>query len=124
MEAQLKKWVNLSFLAAAALVSIILFSFSTKMASTYDIETRVKNIDMVIRIGSLLLGLATFIFLSLYEKASSFMHDVVLELSRVTWPTVKDTRGATFIVIITVVIGGMILGFFDYIWTVLIRWVL
>jgi preprotein translocase subunit SecE len=52
------------------------------------------------------------------------MNEVAMELSRVSWPTQKETTAATFMVIIMVVISGMVLGFFDYLWTVLLKWIL
>ena len=63
------------------------------------------------------------LFFILYrnEKTNQFMTEVVVELSRVTWPAQKETSWATFLVIVMVLISGMVLGFFDYLWTVLIK---
>ncbi|OFZ55570.1 MAG: preprotein translocase subunit SecE [Bdellovibrionales bacterium RIFOXYC1_FULL_54_43] len=51
------------------------------------------------------------------------MNEVMMELSRVSWPTQKETSSATMVVVIMVMISGMVLGFLDYLWTVLLKWV-
>jgi len=58
------------------------------------------------------------------EHATQFMTEVVVELSRVTWPTQKETSAATILVIVMVVISGLFLGFLDYLWTVILKWVI
>ncbi|OFZ19284.1 MAG: preprotein translocase subunit SecE [Bdellovibrionales bacterium GWB1_55_8] len=52
------------------------------------------------------------------------MNEVMVELSRVSWPTQKETTSATMIVLVMVIISGVLLGFLDYLWTVLLKWVL
>jgi preprotein translocase subunit SecE len=52
------------------------------------------------------------------------MNEVMVELSRVTWPTQKETTTSTIVVIVMVVISGLILGFLDYLWTALLKLVL
>jgi len=121
---QYQKWVNLSYLALAALVAYVVFALSQKVITTYDVEAKVRSIDLIIRVLSI--GIAGLIFLVMYrnERSNQFMNEVVAELSRVTWPTQKETTSATGIVIIMVLISGMVLGFLDYVWTTLIQWIL
>lgn len=124
MESQYQKWVNLSYLAVAALVGYILFSMSIKIVGTYDLEARVKNIELILRGVSILVAAVTFGILYWNEQANTFMNEVMEELARVTWPTQKETSHATLIVIIMVIISGMVLGFLDYVWTQLLKSVL
>lgn len=124
MDKQHQKWVNLSYLAVAALLGYLVFAFAQKMAGVYDLEARIRNIDLIVRLISLALGGLAFLILYRNERANEFMGEVVLELSRVTWPTQKETTSATFIVIIMVLISGMVLGFFDFVWTKLLQWVI
>lgn len=42
--------------------------------------------------------------------------DIVAELKRVTWPERQETFAATIVVIVTVCIMSVILGFFDFTW--------
>jgi preprotein translocase subunit SecE len=43
--------------------------------------------------------------------------EVALELQRVTWPSMRETRAATVAVIVASVIASFILGIFDMVWS-------
>lgn len=124
MENQNQKWVNLSFLAFAGGLAWVLFTLLTTIAAGYDLEARVKNVDMLIR--GLSLGVGALLFFVLYrsQKSSDYMSEVVVELSRVTWPTPKDTYRATIVVVLMVLIFGFLLGGLDTFWVWLLRFVL
>jgi preprotein translocase SecE subunit len=124
MDNQYQKWVNICYLAAAALLGYVFFAFGLRIAGAYDLETRVRNIELMIRLGSIVIGALCFFLLYRHEKANQFMNEVVVELSRVTWPTQKETTSATIVVVVMVVISGMLLGFFDYVWTRLMQLIL
>ena len=124
MESQHQKWVNLSYLALAALVAYVIFAFGAKLAGSYDLEARVRNIDLILQGISIGIGAILFFVLFRSEQANQFMNEVMVELSRVTWPTQKETTSATFVVIVMVVVSGLILGFLDYFWTSLLKWIL
>lgn len=67
---------------------------------------------------------AAFIYTLRNPIAQEFADDVFVELRKVTWPSWKETRQSTFVVIVTVFIVGLILGGFDLIWAKLIRYIL
>jgi len=52
------------------------------------------------------------------------MNEVVLEMSRVTWPASKDTTNATIWVILFVIVAGALLGAFDSLWSWIIKMLL
>ena len=124
MENRYQKWVNLSYLVLAGLVGFIVFTLSFKLVGTYDLEARIRNIDLMVR--GLSIVLAGLVFLLLYRntQTNQFMNEVVVELSRVTWPQQKETAQATFIVIIMVLISGAFLGVLDYIWSMVLKSIL
>ncbi|MCM2277058.1 MAG: preprotein translocase subunit SecE [Oligoflexia bacterium] len=124
MESQYQKWVNLSYLALAALVGYVVFALAAKFAGAYDLEARVRNIDLILRGVSFVIGGILFFVLYRHEQANQFMNEVMVELSRVTWPTQKETTSATLVVIVMVIVSGLILGLLDYFWTTLLKWVL
>lgn len=70
-----------------------------------------------------LLALVTAIGLALYlkrsRKVSTYALEVGNELSKVTWPTWKETRMSTVVVIIVTIIISLILGLFDFVWRAL-----
>ena len=43
--------------------------------------------------------------------------EVAVELTKVTWPTRQETKWATVIVIVTVIIGAVILSTYDLVWS-------
>ncbi|MBC7385645.1 MAG: preprotein translocase subunit SecE [Cryobacterium sp.] len=124
MENTNQKWVNFTFLAFSVLIGYLVFAALFKLAGVYDFEAKVKNIDLLIRMVSLGLGAVLFFGLYKNESANQFMHEVVTELSRVTWPTQKETTSATFVVVIMVLITGLLLGLLDKFWTLVIQWIL
>ena len=124
MESQYQKWVNLSYLVFAALVGYVVFTAGLQLGGAYDLEARVRSYDLIVRGFSVLVGAVLFGGLYRHERANQFMNEVATELTRVTWPSQKETTNATFVVIIMVVVSGMILGFLDYVWTALLKMVL
>ena len=53
--------------------------------------------------------------------AQDFANEVVVELRKVSWPTWKETRQSTIVVIVCVLVVSLILGAFDFVWAKLIR---
>ncbi len=113
MENQRQKWVNLVFTGLAILVAGVTFIGLSKLSAVYNVESSIKQIDLVIRFGSLILGAALGFGLYLNDKSNAFMNEVVLELVRVTWPASKDTTNATIWVVLFVLVAGGLLGAFD-----------
>ena len=113
MENQRQKWVNLVFTALAILIAAIVFVGLSKISAVYNFESSFKQIDLAIRFGSIGLGVATGLALYLNHQSNAFMNEVVLEMSRVTWPSQKDTQNATIWVILFVLVAGAVLGAFD-----------
>jgi preprotein translocase subunit SecE len=124
MESQYKKWVNLSYLAVSVLLGYLVFALAINVVATYDLEARVRNVELIVRGVSVLAGAILFIILYRNEEANQFMNEVMSELSRVTWPMPKDTTASTFIVIVMVLISGMILGLLDFLWVRLLKEIL
>jgi preprotein translocase subunit SecE len=56
-------------------------------------------------------------------KTQTVSLEVALELKRVTWPSLRETRAATVAVVVASFIAAIILGIFDFIWGRLSAWV-
>ncbi len=52
-----------------------------------------------------------------FSNLRQFLHDVWLELQRVTWPNHQETYSFTVIVIIAIVIVSIWVGLWDWIFT-------
>ncbi len=120
MESQTQKWVTLSYIAVAALAAWVLSSLAFNLSAAWELEARFKQIETMIRVGSVALGFVAYFAMSRNETSNKFTTEVVEELSRVTWPTVDDTTKATIVVLIMVLISGGILGLFDALWTAIL----
>jgi preprotein translocase subunit SecE len=47
------------------------------------------------------------------EKAKQFATDVVVEMKKVSWPTIPELRGSTVVVIVTVILVAIFIGVVD-----------
>jgi preprotein translocase SecE subunit len=112
------------FTALSILVAVIAFVGLSKISAVYNFESSFKQIDLAIRFGSIVLGLVTGLVLYFNHQSNAFMNEVVLEMSRVTWPAQKDTTNATIWVVLFVLIAGAILGAFDSLWAWIMKSIL
>jgi len=58
------------------------------------------------------------------QSVRQFLAEVVSELRKVTWPSRKETLGATGVVLILVIILAAYLGLVDYILSHLVRYLI
>jgi preprotein translocase subunit SecE len=121
MENNLQRWVNLGFLVMGVLAALLVSYALTRAIPIFDLETKVKNVQVVRQIVSLVFGAVVAFFLYRHPKVSAFANEVALELSRVTWPSNRDTNSGTVVVVIMVIVSGLILGLLDYVWTEAVR---
>jgi preprotein translocase subunit SecE len=49
-------------------------------------------------------------------KTQQVSLEVALELRRVTWPSLRETRAATIAVIVASAVAALVLGLFDLVW--------
>jgi preprotein translocase subunit SecE len=65
-------------------------------------------------------GVSTLVLaISLYrnDRIYQLATEVASELGKVTWPTAKEVRAATIVVVVMAVISAIILGVFDLVWS-------
>jgi len=67
-------------------------------------------------------ALTIVIFLWKHNKSKVFLDEVSVETSKVTWPTLKDTRNATVVVTIAILIAGFALGGMDWTIGAILKW--
>ena len=120
MENNQQKWVNLSFVLTSLLTAYVIFVLANKFSVFLDFEGRVRHLDKILMGASALVGIGIFLVFSRNNLTSSFMHEVVTELGKVTWPTQDETLKGTIAVLIAVVIAGVALWIIDSIWVYLI----
>src|SRR5688572_17548879 len=71
------------------------------------------TVSLVSAAVALTVGVVTYRSDRIYTLAN----EVALELKKVTWPTAKEIRTATIVVIVMSVISAIILGLFDFVWS-------
>ena len=72
--------------------------------------------ELYITVFSAVGALGTGIYLYRNERAYTLVTEITAELKKVTWPTAKDVRAATIVVIVMTIISASILGTFDLVW--------
>ncbi len=60
---------------------------------------------------------ATAIVVWRIPRTQTVSLEVALELQRVTWPSLRETRAATVAVIVASAVAAVILGVFDMVWS-------
>jgi preprotein translocase SecE subunit len=120
-QAMTQRWVNISFILVSILVAYLFFVTGAKVIASTDLEAKVKDIDTWIKFTSIGLGIIVYFVLSKSDRINQYMHEVVVELARVTWPTKSETVNSTIITLIMVIISGVVLGLIDKFWTIFIQ---
>ena len=73
--------------------------------------------DFKISLAAAIIAAVASIVLYKNDRLYHLANEVSTELKKVTWPTAKEVRSATFVVIIMAIISAVILGLFDFVWS-------
>jgi preprotein translocase subunit SecE len=115
---QPKRIVAIAFVAAALVLGIFLERV-TALALAY---TRVNDfaifgdwsLSTVIGFG---VAAVAAVVVWRIPRTQAVSLEVALELRRVTWPSLRETRAATVAVIVASAVAAVILGLFDMVWS-------
>jgi preprotein translocase SecE subunit len=108
--------INLSFVAASLLTAYVMYVLAVKFSVVFDVEGRVRSLDKILLVGTVVVGIALFLGLSKSSIANNFMNETVTEVTKVTWPDRDETLKATVAVLIAVTIAGFLLWAVDNLW--------
>ena len=78
--------------------------------------TRSPN-EFYVTAGAAVVALVVGISFYRHERTFNLVNEVTAELKKVSWPTGKEVKAATIVVIVMTIISAIILGFFDFIWS-------
>jgi len=73
--------------------------------------------ELYITLFATLFALVAGISLYRHQRTYGLVNEVCAELKKVSWPTAKEVKAATIVVIIMTILSALILGFFDLIWS-------
>ena len=73
--------------------------------------------EFKISIASAVIAVVAGVVLYRNDRVYTLANEVAGELKKVTWPTAKEIRTATMVVVVMSIISAVILGVFDLVWT-------
>ena len=116
----IQRYVNISFVFTGILVWILLGALFGALFGWIVPDWNFPLIGERFALSDLL-GLATGLTTALVLRRTPRVNELALEigneLKKVTWPSWKETRVATIVVLVTTFIVAAILGFFDAMWS-------
>ena len=119
------KTITVSFMLAGILVGIVAaVAMDTAAALGTGAFGRFVSQDLVRHGFPVVLGLAAFVILQSNKGIHTWAGEVVLELSRVVWPSRKDTTAMTMVVCIMVLVAGAFFGLLDVTSGAVVSWLL
>jgi preprotein translocase subunit SecE len=108
----LTRWVQVAFVAFWLMLVWVLDKVITIAWDRFS-----EPQPMVVTATALAVGGVVTLTLYRNEKIHRIANEVVGELTKVTWPSRKETQVATVVVIITSLIAAAIIGVFDAAWS-------
>jgi preprotein translocase subunit SecE len=115
---QPKRWVAIFYVLAALAFGV----FLERVVALVFSYTRVNdftffgNWNLSSVVGFAIAAIVAVIVWRL-PKTQTASLEVALELRRVTWPSLRETRAATIAVIVASFIAAIVLGVFDLLWS-------
>ncbi len=111
-----KKWIYLSFIVGALLLSWVFDQFLKLVLGYAQISNPIiMGVLPATTVGAVVaMGIFAY-FYCRQEKVQVFSGEVLQELRKVTWPSKDGSYKSTIVVLVTVIIMAAILGVFDWI---------
>jgi len=114
-----ERWVQFAYAACAIALAWILIKASnaiwTMLADSVDAVPEPKA--TAIAVGAGLVAFVSAVVAYRSKKVHTFVVEVCVELSKVSWPTRKETWSQTIVVLVVSVIAAIILGVYDAVWS-------
>jgi preprotein translocase subunit SecE len=115
---QPKRYVAIFYvLAAIALAKFLekIFALAFSYARVNDFSILVEGWTLSTALGFALAAVVAVVVWRI-PRTQTVSLETALELKRVTWPSLRETRAATIAVVVASFIASIILGIFDFIW--------
>jgi preprotein translocase subunit SecE len=107
------KPVHLIYLCGAVLLFYLLQWSIDWVWGYFATSPSESKISLMAAAGAVIAGVVLYRNDRVYHLAN----EVSAELKKVTWPTAKEVRTATMVVIVMAIISAIILGLFDFVWS-------
>lgn len=110
-----KKVITVGFLAAGALTAYVVSVIIQLLQASISFFARLAENDLFTHGLPVGVGILVFLFLQFNPKTVKWAEEVVTEIRKMVWRTMKDTTAVTIAVCIMVIISGILLGLLDYV---------
>lgn len=107
------KPVHLIYLCGAVLLFYLLQWSIDWVWGYFATSPSDSKISLMAAVGAVVAGVVLYRNDRVYHLAN----EVSAELKKVTWPTAKEVRTATMVVIVMAIVSAIILGLFDFVWS-------
>jgi len=107
------KPVHLIYLCGAVLLFYLLQWSIDWVWGYFATSPSESKISLMAAAGAVIAGVVLYRNDRVYHLAN----EVSGELKKVTWPTAKEVRAATTVVIVMAIVSAIILGLFDMVWS-------
>lgn len=116
MDKQLMRKIStLSFLGAAFLAYVVVNVLFKALAGAFGVMQRFYSIDVLNHGLPITAAIAVFATLQFNPKILAWAEEVILEVSKVVWPSRKDTLAMTIVVCVFVGIACFLLMAIDFV---------
>jgi preprotein translocase subunit SecE len=117
------KIMNLCFLVCAFVAWLLVSKALDAVFGILKINYGMEWVVSLPNVVGILAGIVLFIFMNRAQKIRLFADDVIVEMTKVTWPERKETVLSTGIIIIMVAIASLILLGFDFVWGTIVKFI-
>ena len=124
MEKTINKIMMVAFVCGAFMVGYTVQVFNTLLSTAWGSYARLVEPDLISYGMPIFFGLVFFIYVNFSKKIKEWAKDVVVEVSKVVWPSRKDTMAMTFVVCFFMILSGILLGFFDFLSSQVIQFII
>ena len=114
MDKTISKIMFVSFVAGAFMVGYTVQVINTLLSSSIGAYARVMDSDLMSNLLPVAAGILFLIYCYSSKKVKTWAKEVIVEVSKVVWPSKKDTTAMTVFVCIFMLLSGVILGLFDF----------
>jgi preprotein translocase subunit SecE len=115
---QPKRVVAIAYVLAAVALGIFLEKVLELVFASVGVNDFTVFSDWTLStVVGFVLAAVTAVVVWRIQKTQQVSLEIALELRRVTWPSLRETRAATVAVIVASAVAAVILGVFDLMWS-------
>ncbi|MBT8466338.1 MAG: preprotein translocase subunit SecE [Deltaproteobacteria bacterium] len=114
-----ERWVQFAYAACAITLAWFLIKSSNAVWTILadNVDAVPEPDSTIIAVGAGLVAFISSVIAYRSSRIHTFVLEVCVELSKVSWPTRKETWSQTVVVLIVSVIAAIILGVYDAVWS-------